>query len=237
MRPSPSWPARSRVDVPLRQHLEELYATHCVACRRPVVADQFIWPRDEEAPGRKIYRCTGCDAALGGAEERVAPVDDNDLAKLGLERPASDEQDLIDVTRSTSCRSPRPGLDDRSTDPDDEPLGEGGGPPPPPARPPTRRSGATDRPRFASTVRPDPVPVAAADGLRQSPQYVELRARFPVLDGRDELVEELLDLYTPRNLYALHAIGDPRSTPSCATTGPPRSCGWRSRPASCPRAG
>jgi hypothetical protein len=62
-------------------------------------------------------------------------------------------------------------------------------------------------PRFASTVHPDPVPVAAAGGVRASPQYNELKARFPVLDGRDDLVEELLDLYTPRNLYALHAIG------------------------------
>lgn len=198
--------ASRRVDVPLRQHLEELYATHCAACRRPVVADQFIWPRDEEAPGRKIYRCTGCDAALGGAEERVAPVDDNDLAKLGLERRASDEQDLIG-DRSV----PQPALPGSMTDPpisdDDPPLGEGGGPPPPPATAADPPIGGTDRPRYASTVRPDPVPVAAADGLRQSPQYVELRARFPVLDGRDELVEELLDLYTPRNLYALHAIG------------------------------
>ena len=28
-----------------------------------------------------------------------------------------------------------------------------------------------------------------------------------MLDDRNELVDELLDLYTPRNLYALHAIG------------------------------
>src|SRR5918997_5900634 len=33
-----------RVDVPLSQHIEELYATRCAACRRPVVAEQFIWP-------------------------------------------------------------------------------------------------------------------------------------------------------------------------------------------------
>jgi len=43
-----------RVDVPLRQHIEELYATRCAACRRPVVAEQFIWPRNGDAPGRKI---------------------------------------------------------------------------------------------------------------------------------------------------------------------------------------
>ncbi|HEX6655511.1 MAG TPA: hypothetical protein VF153_04795, partial [Candidatus Limnocylindria bacterium] len=38
--------ASRRVDVPLRQHLEELYATRCATCRRPVVGEQFIWPRD-----------------------------------------------------------------------------------------------------------------------------------------------------------------------------------------------
>src|SRR3990170_2605647 len=78
-----------RVDVPLRQHIEELYASRCAACRRPVVADQFIWPRDADAPGRKIYRCVGCDASLGGSEERVAPVDDVDLDKLGIDRTAA----------------------------------------------------------------------------------------------------------------------------------------------------
>src|SRR5690606_41765333 len=90
---------------------------------------------------------------------------------------------------------------------DDESLGEGGEPPPPAplaVDPPTP---ASERPRFASTVRPEPLPVAAADGVRQTAPYLELRARFPVLDGRDDLVEEVLDLFTPRNLYALHAIG------------------------------
>src|SRR5918995_338788 len=70
-----------RVDVPLRQHLEELYASRCAACRRPVVVDQFIWPRDADAPGRKMYRCAACEAALGGPPRppfrlpgRAAPV-------------------------------------------------------------------------------------------------------------------------------------------------------------------
>jgi hypothetical protein len=30
-----------RVDVPLAQHVTELYASHCAACRAPVVAEQF----------------------------------------------------------------------------------------------------------------------------------------------------------------------------------------------------
>jgi hypothetical protein len=215
-----------RVDVPLRQHIEELYASHCAACRRPVVVDHFIWPRDGDAPGRKVYRCPACDASLGGPEERVAAVDGIDLAKLGIEKDgeASEPIRIVDLAAEELPAAPV-GLTDGGDPPDvlaiealpadaplddasvDEgPLGESGGPPAPtpiPIDPPT----AMDDPRFASTVRPDPVPVAAADGVRLSPQYLELRARFPVLDGRDDLVEEILDLYTPRNLYALHAIG------------------------------
>jgi len=193
-----------RVDVPLRQHLEELYASRCAACRQPVVVDQFIWPRDADAPGRKIYRCAACDASVGGPEDRVAPVDEVDLAKLGIDRPpGGDDEPPRDGPLDELPPAPT-GLTEAS---DDEPLGEGGEPPPPPPMaidPPTP---LRERPRFASTVRPDPLPVAAADGLRQSAQYLDLRARFPVLDGRDELVEEVLDLFTPRNLYALHAIG------------------------------
>ncbi len=207
-----------RVDVPLRQHIEELYASRCGACRRPVVVDQFIWPRDGDAPGRKLYRCASCDASVGGPEERAAPVDDVDLAKLGIDSGERPPVAIADVAEElppapvglteTDPEATDPGpIDAAPFDEEDEPIGEVGGPPDPPslvADPPT---GLGERPRFASTVRPDPLPVAAAEGIRHSPQYLELRDRFPVLDGRDELVTELLDLYTPRNLYALHAIG------------------------------
>lgn len=200
-----------RVDVPLRQHLEELYATRCSACRSPVVADQFIWPREGHAPGRKIYRCATCDAALGGPAERVAAVDETDLAKLGIEAAGPDEAgeagESDDIDEDLP---PAPiGLTVMPDEGDDAPIGERGGPPDPPPVAPDPPTNLDDRPRFASTVRPEPVPVAAAaEGVRQSPQYLELRSRFPVLDGRDDLVDELLDLFTPRNLYALHAIGE-----------------------------
>src|SRR5918992_4043038 len=81
--------ASRRIDVPLRQHIEELYATRCASCRHPVTGEQFIWPRDADAPARKIYHCSNCELAIGGPLERVAAVDDHDLAKLGIHRPAT----------------------------------------------------------------------------------------------------------------------------------------------------
>jgi hypothetical protein len=150
-----------------------------------------------------VYRCSGCDASLGGPEERVAPVDEIDLAKLGLDRPPEVPGPLtVDEAMAEELPPAPVGLTDPDPplpdlEPEDPPLGELGGPPDPP-------SGG---PRYASTVRPEPVPVAEGDGVRSSPQYLELKARFPVLDGDEELVDEVLDLYTPRNLYALHAIG------------------------------
>jgi hypothetical protein len=193
--------ASKRVDVPLRQHIEELYATRCATCRRPVVAEQFIWPRDGDAPGRKVYRCASCDAGRGASEERSAPVDEGDLAKLGIDRPAVDAAAVaVPVGAAEPDDPPEP------ADEVDLPIGEAGGPPPAPQAvdPPTA---VVERPRFASTVRPEQVAPGTPDGVRQSPAYLDLKARFPVLDGRDDLVEELLDLYTPRNQYALHAIG------------------------------
>jgi len=200
-----------RVDVPLRQHIEELYATRCAVCRRPVVGEQFIWPRDGDAPGRKIYRCATCDAAVGGPQERVAAVDEGDLAKLGIDRPATAvSTPSSDPADPDEDLPPAPVGLTHAPDPEDDPdaiLGERGGPPPlpPTAADPPSGGARSGRPRFASTVHPDPAPAPSTD-VRQSLHYQQLRDRFPVLDGRDELVEELLDLYTPRNLYALQTI-------------------------------
>jgi hypothetical protein len=207
--------ASRRVDVPLRQHLEELYATRCSTCRRPVVGEQFIWPRDGDAPGRKVYHCPNCDVSVGGPAERVAPIDDADLAKLGIDRPVEPEPVLPVGDPAADVEDDLPpapvGLT-AAPEPEDDPaapIGEGGGPPslaPATPDPPTGalRSG---RPRYASTVHPDPAVPQATD-VRQSLHYQQLRDRFPVLDGRTELVDELLDLYTPRNLYALQTIAN-----------------------------
>jgi hypothetical protein len=214
-----------RVDVPLRQHIEELYATRCATCRRPVVGEQFIWPRDADAPGRKIYRCANCDIAMGGPVERVAPVDEIDLAKLGIERPSSSEpvdevpDEAVDEAVDPSVDAeddlpPAPiGLTVATPSLDEDlaaPLGEAGEPPPPPALEPDAPTGAlADGPRYASTVLPEAgAPQVAATDVRQGLHYQQLRDRFPVLDERTELIEELLDLYTSRNLYALQTIAN-----------------------------
>jgi hypothetical protein len=211
-----------RVDVPLKQHLEELYATRCSTCRRPVVGDQFIWPRDGDAPGRKIYHCPNCDVSVGGPQERVAAIDDTDLAKLGIDRPADPEATLPVADPSADAEddlppapvglTAAPDVEDEEFDPPLDPaspIGEPGGPPSlSPATPdPPTGSLRSSRPRYASTVHPDPAAQSPTD-VRQSLHYQQLRDRFPVLDGRTELVDELLDLYTPRNLYALQTIAN-----------------------------
>ena len=123
--------ASRRVDVPLRQHIEELYATRCATCRHPVVGEQFIWPRDADAPARKTYRCSSCDLAVGGADERVAPVDEVDLAKLGIERPAealadADPPDLPPDPEAEDELPPAPfGLTGEPIDDPEVSLGEG----------------------------------------------------------------------------------------------------------------
>ena len=211
--------ASRRVDVPLRQHLEELYATRCSTCRRPVVGEQFIWPRDGDAPGRKVYHCPNCDVSVGGPQERVAPIDDADLAKLGIDRPAEPEPVLPVADPAADVEDDLPPAPVGLTvepEPEDEPpgdpaapIGEGGGPPSLAPATPDAPTGSlrSGRPRYASTVHPDPSAPPASD-VRQSLHYQQLRDRFPVLDGRSELVDELLDLYTPRNLYALQTIAN-----------------------------
>ena len=204
-----------RVDIPLRQHIEELYASRCPSCNRPVVVEEFIWPRDGDAPGRKVYRCTACDISLGGADERVAAVDEADYAKLGLEPPSPAEAPAIEpAADADEDLPPAPmGLIGEPLDVDEPalaPLGEPGGPPSPPARAPDPpvAIGAEEGPRYASTVRPVPMPAPVGTDVRQGLAYQQLQDRFPVLDDRRDVVDEVLDLYTSRNLYALQAIAN-----------------------------
>ncbi|HTE66034.1 MAG TPA: hypothetical protein VK736_07220, partial [Candidatus Binatia bacterium] len=63
-------------------------------------------------------------------------------------------------------------------------------------------------PRYASTVRPTPILSPVGTDVRQGLAYQQMRDRFPVLDERRDVVDEVLDLFTARNLYALQAIAN-----------------------------
>src|SRR6187431_597234 len=122
--------ASPRGESSLKVSMGDLFATRCATCGRMLVADEFTWSSDGEAPSRPIqrtYRCTVCRDMRGGSEARHGALD------------------LEDLERATK-------------DPD-------GG---------NSRAWARDR--------------------------------FPAVDGAPDLVDELLDLHTPRQLLALTAI-------------------------------
>ena len=64
----------SKQGVPLRQALDELYATTCPACLRPAVADYFVW--EQGLPVTKHLHCSGCEW------EGEAGVEHGDLEPL-----------------------------------------------------------------------------------------------------------------------------------------------------------
>jgi hypothetical protein len=64
-----------KAGVRLRQHLSELYRTTCATCGRAVIADHFVWSRDENRPVEKIYTCPTCGP-------QTAPTDEADLEHL-----------------------------------------------------------------------------------------------------------------------------------------------------------
>jgi len=122
--------ASPRGESSLKVSMGDLFATRCATCGRMLVADEFTWSSDGEAPSRPVqrtYRCTVCRDMRGGSEARHGALD------------------LEDLERATK-------------DPD-------GG---------NSRAWARDR--------------------------------FPAVDGAPDLVDELLDLHTPRQLLALTAI-------------------------------
>ena len=63
--------------VPLRQHLDSLYATTCPACLRPAVADYFIW--EQGKPVTKQVHCPACDY---DGQTGVEPADLERLADI-----------------------------------------------------------------------------------------------------------------------------------------------------------
>jgi hypothetical protein len=80
-----------RGDGEFRRVLEQMFATRCSTCGRPVIADEFIWEAGATAPDRKIFRCFFCRDQGKPGEPRVAPVDDEDIQRareIGPNPPA-----------------------------------------------------------------------------------------------------------------------------------------------------
>lgn len=85
--------ASPRGETSLKLAIGELFATRCATCERALIADEIVWLASEgqpAVPSRKLYRCTVCRAQRGGAEQRQAPVDAQDLARSTAEVGADD---------------------------------------------------------------------------------------------------------------------------------------------------
>jgi len=55
---------------PLREHLERLYTTPCLRCRRPATVEAVVWDRASGQPVEEWYRCPACgERASGPLEE------------------------------------------------------------------------------------------------------------------------------------------------------------------------
>src|SRR6187200_2456777 len=79
--------ASPRRESSLKVSLGDLYATRCPTCGRMLVAEEFIWAAAEPAPEAvaRVYRCTVCRDQRGETEVRQAPLDAEDLVRLGAD--------------------------------------------------------------------------------------------------------------------------------------------------------
>jgi hypothetical protein len=69
-----------RGDGEFRRVLEQMFASRCPTCGRPVIVDEFLWETGASAPDRKVFRCAFCKEQARAGESRVAPVDADDIA-------------------------------------------------------------------------------------------------------------------------------------------------------------
>lgn len=68
-----------KLEVPLREHLDNLYVTSCPQCHRPTIADYFLWDRELGAPIEKGYRCPACGST---GQAPVEPGEREALSRL-----------------------------------------------------------------------------------------------------------------------------------------------------------
>ncbi|TKJ28572.1 MAG: hypothetical protein CEE40_11430 [Chloroflexi bacterium B3_Chlor] len=62
--------------VPLREHIQRLYASTCARCLQPATPQYFLWNGEDDRPVEKYCQCSYC-----GADGRF-PVEDADLKVL-----------------------------------------------------------------------------------------------------------------------------------------------------------
>ncbi len=75
--------ATRRGDERLEVYLQSLYQTECTGCGQQVIAQAFLWKRDERQPYARLYCCPHC----GDEGERpVAPEDLKRLESLGSDQ-------------------------------------------------------------------------------------------------------------------------------------------------------
>ncbi|MEP7360651.1 MAG: hypothetical protein ABI744_03640 [Chloroflexota bacterium] len=68
-----------RGDGEFRRVLEQMFASRCPTCGRPIIVDEFIWETGAAAPDRKVFRCAFCRDQAKPGEQRTAPVDQDDI--------------------------------------------------------------------------------------------------------------------------------------------------------------
>ncbi len=81
--------ASPRRQSSLKVAVGDLFATRCATCERMLTADEFIWggtgttdvENADTAPARKHYRCPVCRGQRGGADQRTAPLDEDDAVR------------------------------------------------------------------------------------------------------------------------------------------------------------
>jgi hypothetical protein len=84
--------ASPRRETSLKVSIGDLFATRCATCGRTLVADELLWSVDDDAgvagrarPMAKHYRCAVCRDQRGGSEQRQAPLDAEDLRRVGAD--------------------------------------------------------------------------------------------------------------------------------------------------------
>ncbi len=184
--------AAPRGDSSLKVSIGDLFSTRCPSCGRTVVADEYVWEAPDGGRGAEVGHADG-DRANGGHADGVR-ADDGHADDGHVHADAH-----LHAVHPLAVRPGGPNLvrkQFRCTFCRDQ---VGGG-----------------EQRHAPVDHADVERAAIAEPHGHA--WRLLHERFPTLDGNDGLVDQLLDLHTPRQLVGLAAIlerldGDLRAAP------------------------